>query len=268
MSQFINFSSTSSGPLGYSSQKEWLGCGALAKAKETQRKQDKEAGVIYPPFPEDDKKPVNTLLGSLFGELVQRYHRGEPVSPSAQFSWDGLSLEQSHPLTCKAVRNLLDEYMRKTPVDAFGTIVGCEVPCRIGPELFGQELTGAIDAVTEDERGIWITDWKTEGRQETWLRTKYGMMHQNWLYALAYELETGVKPIGVRYVVVVKTAKVPVINLEFEGVTPTRFEWLRRFFDTVERRRKTPIAEPSMGNCIQYNRPCTYMTNEGVCGLL
>lgn len=266
MAEIISFSSTSSGSRGYSRQKDWLGCGALAAVNEKQKLEDDAAGIVYGPFPEEGK-PVAPLVGSIFGELAQRYHQGNPVAPAALFHWDGESIEKSHPLSCNQARTTFERYAKKTAPDAFGHVHGVEIRVRIPEELFGNELTGAIDAVTEDARGIWITDWKTEGRNDTWLRDKYSLFHQNWLYALAYELETGVKPVGVRYVVVTKTEKCDVHNFEFDGVTEQRFKWLQRFFETVARKRALPIAEPSLSNCIQYNKPCKFLVNN-LCGLL
>jgi hypothetical protein len=261
-----NFKSTSSGPRGYSSQKDWLGCGALALVKERQRLQDQGAGVVYPPFAEEGK-PVDTLLGSLFGEMAQKYHAGTPLPVRDEFLWDGVSLEQSHKLTVKAARDLMDEYVKKVAPDKFGKVLECERFVRLPADLFGNELTGAIDMVTEDERGIWITDIKTEGRNDKNLRDKFSLMHQGHLYALAYEIETGIKPVGVRYVVVVKTKENPIHNFEFEGVTDKRFAWLKNFFDTVAMKRANPRPEPSYSNCNAYNRSCQFLL-DGLCSLL
>jgi hypothetical protein len=269
MSDIVLLKSTSSGPDGYSVQSGFLGCGMAASLREQSAITEKAEGVVWAPYEELDKKPVATLAGTIWGHLTQAYSSGQPVNPSAKFHWelaDGQTqdLGRTHPETVKEALRVYDAYTKEYAPNHWGEVIGVEVPCEIPAELFGRRMTGAIDMPTRDARGVWINDFKLIGREESTLWEAYSLRHQGHLYALAWELMTGEKVAGVRYIAGIKT-KVPKFRaLEYDGITEQRFRWLKNFFDTVEMKRANIRPEPSEKNCLAYGRPCVYLVN-GMC---
>lgn len=134
-------------------------------------------------------------------------------------------------------------------------------------ELFGVRRTGAIDLVTVDNGGeIWLRDFKTDGREHN-LDEKYSLRHQLHLYALGYELKTGVKPAGVEYASCVKTKLVKFRRFPFEGLTDRRFAWLKLYFEALKYQMANPRPQPSLEACKPYNRACKQLV-DGFCSLI
>lgn len=269
MSDPIILKSTSSGPDGYSVQSLYLGCGKAAFEREQSAIAEKAEGKVWAPYEELDGKPVATLAGTIWGHMAQAYHAGTPVNPSAAFVWeleDGQTqdLDKTHPVTVAEAKRMFDAYAQEHGVEHWGKFLGAEVPCEIPAELFGRRLTGAIDMVTESSDGVWINDFKLISREESLLWESYSLRHQGHLYALAWELEHGVKPIGVRYIAGIKTKAPKFRELKYDGVTDQRFRWLKNFFETVQSKRENIRPEPSDKNCLAWGRPCLYLVN-GMC---
>jgi hypothetical protein len=264
MSDLISFSSTAT-EAGLSKAKKWLGCTARAAADE--RQEAERNGEPWPLFPEEGK-PVPTAVGSLLGELQQRFYRGEPVRDSARFAWNGESIEQSHPLTCAEVRRLYKAYTTHHDPDGLGEVLGCEVQIEIPESLFGMRLTGAIDLVTRRHNGVWLWDFKTEGSSDKFMREKFSLNYQLWALALGYELLTGEKPVGVGNEITIKT-KTPVFQrLEFESLTEARLQWLKQMFEDVKAAKAAPPrARPCEDHCLAFYKACPYLVG-GMCGLL
>lgn len=256
MSETINFSSTSSGPNGWSRRSNYLGCAALALFKE---KQDSERnGVPWPLWPEEDGKPVATTVGSIYGHLVQQYRQGNPVSPSAVFHWDGVSIEESHKETCAEARRLFDAYAGSKRPDEYGEVLAVEMAIEIPESIFGLRITGAIDIVARQNDKIFIDDVKTESREDKSLEMKFGLRCQKWIYALGYELATGVKPDGCRIDLAIKTKDPKFRLFEYPGLTEWRFNWLRQQIEKVKAGIANPVADPDINHCWQYGRPCQF----------
>lgn len=260
MTAQINFTSTSSGPNGWSSLSLFLECPAKAQAKRNEAL--RQGDIPYPIYVEEGK-PVATSVGSLYGELVQRWLMGEPVATRSEFLWNGESIEKSHPLTCAEARRLYDARTKKPSY----WVVDTEVPIVIPESIFGLEITGNIDLVTKRPEGIWIGDLKTESRMEKTLKDKFSLRQQLWLYALGYELVTGVKPVGCFIDLCVKNQEPKFDIFDYEGVTDKRFEGLRTAVERVKAAMAKPEPFPSVGNCLAYSRPCSYLL-AGQCSLL
>jgi hypothetical protein len=264
MTETINFSSTGT-VAGYSRAKKWLGCGARAAADEAAEAQ--RDGSPWPLFPEEGK-PVANTVGSLLGELQQRYYRGEPVRDSAQFTWDGVDMEKSHPLTCAEVRRLYRAYTQAHDPDGLGEVLGCEVQVEIPEELFGMRLTGAIDMVVRKGGEVFLVDFKTEGQNDKLMKERYSLLPQQHLYAVGYALATGVEPAGVIYEVTVKTKSPAFHRFPFEGVTDQRMRWLKGIFEKVKAAKAAgPVPNPSEDTCLSFYRPCAYLVN-GMCSFI
>jgi hypothetical protein len=265
MSGLISFSSTGT-DAGYSKAKKWLGCKARAAADE--RAEQERNGAPWPLFPEEGK-PIANTCGSLLGELQQRFYRGEPVRDSVQFAWDGVSMEQSHPLTCAEVRRLYKAYTQKHDPDGFGEVLGCEVAVEIPESLFGMRMTGAIDMVAKRGDDVYLIDFKTEGRNDSLMKERYGLLPQLHIYALGYELKTGVKPAGVIYEVTVKTKTPDFHRLPFEGLTEQRFRWIKGVFHSIiAAKQGAHEPSPSENNCLSYYRACPFLGSTGCCSFL
>lgn len=263
----MDFSSTTTGPLGYSTQKLYLGCGANAALKEEARRKEFESGKKWPPWAEEGK-PNAALAGSIFGMLAQLYHAGQNPDAAEEFTWDGVSIEKSHEKTVAEARRIFKWYKENYSVEHWGRFKGFEVFVKIDAKHFGRELTGAIDLLTEDEAGEWINDFKLLGQEKETMRQRFGLNHQTHLYCLARELETGIKPAGVRYLAPYKTTEVKFREYRYEGTTPARFKQLQNFFDTVKMKVANPRPEPSEENCFPYSHPCSLLDEDGICSLL
>lgn len=260
----ISFSSTAT-EQGLSKNKKWLGCTARAAADE--RAEAERNGEPWPLFPEEGK-PIATTVGSCLGELQQRFYRGEPVRDSAQFAWDGVVMEQSHPLTCAEIRRLYGAYVKCHDPDGLGEVLGCEVQIEIPESLFGMRMTGAIDLVTRRNDGIWLWDFKTEGQNDKLMREKFSLNYQLWVLSLGYELKTGVKPVGVGNEITIKTKTPAFQRLEYEGLTDQRFRWVKQMFEDVKAAKAGPhTPRPSEDNCLAYYRACPFLTN-GCCSFI
>jgi hypothetical protein len=267
MTSTIDFSSTSSGPNGISALKGFLECPARASAA---RKERLARGEV--PWPLDSevkevkgkevRKPVNTTVGSIYGALMEQWSKGTPVAPSAKFTWDGVDIEESHRATCAEARRLADAAMKHygSPEQmGVGELVATEMPVKIPESLFGVEITGNIDRVTRTPAGIWIRDWKTEGKEDQNLKDKFGLSLQLWVYALAYELETGEKPVGVGIDCCIKTDDPKFRRFDYEGVTERRFEWLKMSFGRIKAAMADPKPNPNISFCWAYYKPCAFL---------
>lgn len=258
----MNFSSTSSGPDGYSKGELWLQCSERARLKAETDSQFSDNDL----YPEQDGDPVATLVGTMYGTLVQAYHAGDEYSLN-QFTWNDVSLEDSHPESCTEARRLFKAHREEYGPESFGTVVAVEELIEIPAELFGVRRTGAIDLVTLDNGGeTWLRDFKTDGREHN-LAEKYSLRQQLWVYALGYELKTGVKPAGIEYAACIKT-KVPKFRrFPFEAVTDARFKWLQGYFRELKYQMENPRPQPSLEACKPYNRACKYL-QDGFCSLI
>lgn len=258
----MNFSSTSSGPDGYSKGELWLQCSERARLKQLSDSKYSDNDL----YPEVDGDPVATLVGTMYGTLAQAYHAGEQIEPG-HFCWNDISIEDSHPASCEEARRLFAAHRSEYSPEAFGTVVAVEELIEIPESLFGIRRTGAIDLVTvNDKNELWIRDFKTDGREHNLLE-KYSLRHQLWVYALGYELKTGIKPVGVEYLSCVKTQKVKFRRFPFEAMTDTRFRWLKLYFQELKYQMNNPRPQPSLEACKKYERACKYLV-EGFCSLI
>lgn len=260
MTSIVDFSSTSSGPDGWSTLSGYLECPARADIK--RREQLARGGKPWPLFEETKGKPVNVTVGSLYGELVQRWLAGNPVAPSAKFTWDGEDMETTHPATCAEARRLVDaatKHYGSLERMGIGELVATEMPIEIPESVFGLRITGNIDLVLRDARGIWIRDLKTEGKEEQSLKDKFGLRQQLWIYALGYELATGEKPVGVGIECCIKTQDPKFRRYDYEAVTDQRFKWLAESVARVKAAMAEPRPNPHISNCWAYYKPCSFL---------
>lgn len=275
MGEFVDFSSTSSGPDGWSALSGYLECPARADAARRNTMARGEAPFALDPETKEVKgkvvrKPINTTVGTIYGELMQRWMRGTPASPSARFSWNGENIEESHPETCAEARRLVDKataHYGSLEQMGIGELVATEMPIEIPESLFGLRVTGNIDLVLRTPEGIWIRDLKTEGREEENLKDKFGLRQQLWIYALGYELVTGEKPLGVGIECCIKTAEPKFRRFDYEGITPRRFEWLKQSIERVKVAMEDPKPNPNISFCWAYYKPCRFLV-ESQCSLL
>ncbi len=263
----VDFSSTSSGPDGWSTLSGYLECPSRAHAK--RQEQIERNGAPWPLFEETKGKPVPTTVGSIYGELMQRWMAGNPVAPSARFSWDGVDMEQSHPATCAEARRLVDEATKhygSLQQMGIGELVATEMPIEIPESLFGIRISGNIDLVLRTPQGIVIRDLKTEGKEEQSLKDKFSLRHQLWIYALGYELATNEKPVGVGIECCIKTTVAKFRRFDYEGVTERRFKWLRDSAERVKAAMANPTSNPHISNCWAHYKPCAFLL-DGVCSI-
>lgn len=255
-SEVCDLSSTSSGLAGWSRRSNYLGCAALASIK--QKEAEEQGDTPWPLWPEEDDKPNATTVGSIYGHLVQQYRAGRPVSPSAVFHWNGASIEDSHKATCAEARRLFDAYAKEKRPDEYGEVIGVEVPIEIPESIFGLRITGAIDIVAYSGGRTFIDDVKTDGREDKNLEMKYGLRCQKWIYALGYELATGVKPDGCRIDLAIKTQTPKFRLFEYPGVTEWRLNWMRQQIEKVKAAMLNPRPDATLNNCWQYGKPCAF----------
>lgn len=263
MTEYISFSSTSSGANGWSTLSAYLECPAKAH---TDRKVQIERGSTPRPLYEETKgKPVAATVGSIYGELMQRWMSGKPIGPRTKFQWDGVDMEATHPATCAEARRLVDSataHYGSLAQMGIGELVATEMPITIPESLFGLEITGNIDLVLRTPEGIWIRDIKTEGREEASLRAKFSLRHQLWVYALGYEIATGEKPVGVGIDCCIKTATPKFFPFNYDALTERRFKWLAESVTRVKAAMEAPTPKPQLGNCYSYSKPCRYYLND------
>jgi hypothetical protein len=177
-------------------------------------------------------------------------------------------MEQTHPLTCAEVRRLYKAYTQAHDPDGLGEVLGCEVQIEVPEELFGMRMTGAIDLVTKRGGDVYLVDFKTEGQNDKLMRDRYSLLPQQHLYALGYELATGVKPAGVVYEVTIKTKSPVFQRFEFEGLTEQRLRWLKGMFERIKAAKAAgAVPNPSEDNCLSYYRACPYLVN-GCCSFI
>lgn len=265
MTETINFSSTSSGIYGYSRWKRWLGCSSRAAEDE---KRDLEQGdKPWPLFPEEGE-PVATTVGSLTGELIQRWYKQEPVAPSATFFWDGQNISESHPLTVAQSKFLAEEYAKHHTVDDQGELIGCEIRIEIPELLFGFPISGAIDmAFRNPATGrVRLKDLKTHGRNQN-IFEQHTLEHQVFLYQIGYHLNYGEQPEGHDILAIVKNKEPKFLPFPFEQVDDYRMRWLRNMAETIQLKRANPRPEPGLGTCMQHNTPCRFFV-DGRCALI
>jgi hypothetical protein len=268
MAEIINFSSTSSGPNGWSNLSKFLECpskAAVGRAESIER-----GDIPYELFPEDKGKPVNTTVGSLYGELMQMWMRGTPPSPRAEFHWNGVSIQKSHPATVAETWRLYDEAVKhygSIEQMNIGELVATEMPIEIPESILGIKVTGNIDVVTRTAEGVWIRDIKTHGKEEQSLRDYWSLRQQLWIYAWGYELATGEKPVGVGIDCCIKTAEPKFRRFDFEALTERRLKWLVESIERVKTAMANPRPAPCISNCWAYNKPCTFLI-ENQCSLL
>jgi hypothetical protein len=227
------------------------------------------------PFPEVDGDPVNTTVGSIYGELCQRWLRGDPVSPSTQLFWQAgdevANLQQTHPATVALSWRLYEKYTAKYAADHWGEIVGCEVPIVVPGSLFGLDfdLTGNVDLLVKNERGLGVVDLKTEGRNGKELKMKFGLRAQKWIYALGVELSTSFgKPDFCAVDICIKNKEPVFDKFEYEAMTEKRFKWLSGEIDYVKQQMANPKPRPHIAFCHAYGRPCEHYVDGSGCGLL
>lgn len=265
----MEFKSTSSGLNGWSMLSLYLSCSALAADIRSRY----VPGMPRPLYEEQGNKPVATLVGSLYGDLVQHYLTDRTVIPNEEFVWvfennDRQSLDVSHPASCAEARRLYIEYTKFYRPDHLGKIIAVEHPIIIPGSMFGVpfDISGNIDFVVETAKGIEIWDAKTEGREEANLKAKFSLRQQLWIYSLGYELETGIKPVGTGIDCVIKRKEPGFIKFEYEAVTDKRFKWLQDSILEVNNKMNNPRSEPKLTNCWPYGTPCQYLL-EGMCGI-
>lgn len=270
MSELI-LKSTSSGINGWSTLSEYLDCGARAEAA---RKAKLIGPSEYMPFPEVDGDPVNTTVGSIYGELCQRWLRGDPVRPATQLFWQAgdevLDLQKSHPATVALSWVLYEKYTQKYDAKHWGEIVGCEVPITIPGSLFGLEfdLTGNVDLLVRNERGLGVVDLKTEGRNDKNLYMKFSLRAQKWIYALGVELSTDFgKPNFCAIDLCIKNKEPKFDKFYYDAMTDRRFAWLRAEIEYVKAQMANPVPRPNIAFCHKYNRPCEFFVDQG-CSLV
>lgn len=268
MTSIVTFKSTSTGPDGYSTKKNFMGCGAIAVVKERQAREDFANGVSYPPY-EENGKADGAVTGSLLGHLLQNYHAGKPDPVRAEFHWEGHgSMEKTHPKTCAEVRRLYDWYTSTHTENHWGKFVGQEVWCEVPAELFGERVTCAIDLVTEEDGGEILSDFKWLAREEKTVWEEYSLTHQLFFYAIAREIQTG-KPVKrIQYLTGFKRKENPAVVPQVYDITDEyRIRWLKNFMETVQAKRLAARPEPSPSNCLAYGRACQFLL-QGKCGLL
>lgn len=257
----MNFESTSSGSAGWSSLSKFLDCpkrAAIRYAASLAR-----GGVPYDIYSEDEAKPVATAVGSIFGDLVEKWLAGERVDHKEEFFWNKVSIENSHKLTVAEARRLFEAYTKHYRPDHLGKVIATQVNIRIPESLLGLEVSGNLDLVVEDEKGrLGIVDIKTDGRNDKFLRMKYGVRAQKWWYALGYELLTGRKPDFVMIDLTIKNANPAFNKFEYEAMTEQRFRWLQDLAKQVKTAMANPMPVPNLGNCWEYSRPCQFHSND------
>lgn len=198
---------------------------------------------------------------------MQRWLGGNPAAPSAQFAWEGVNIEKTHPETCREVRHLVDKataHYGSLEQMGIGELVATEVPIEIPESLFGLRITGAIDLVLRTPAGIVIRDLKTESKEDANLKDKFSLRQQLWIYALGYELATGEKPIGVGIECCIKTKDPKFRRFDYEGVTERRFSWLRQSVERVKSAMADPKPNPNVSFCWAYYRACPFLV-DGLC---
>jgi len=267
MTDILNFRGTSSGPNGWSSLSKFLDCPARAAAE----RQELLArnGTPWDLFPEDKGKPINTTVGSLYGEMLQMWMRGEPPSPRVQFHWEGELMERSHPATCAEARRLYDkatEHYGSLAQMGIGELVATEMPIEIPESLTGIQITGNIDLVLRTPEGIWIKDIKSHGREDANLRDYFSLRQQLWIYAWGYELATGEKPVGVGIECIIKTETPKFRRFDFEALTDKRLKWVVDSIERVKEAMGRPRPHPCISNCWSYYKPCSFLV-DNMCAL-
>jgi hypothetical protein len=259
MSEIHELASTSSGVKGWSSLSQFLDCPAKAAANIAAALDRGDAP--YDLYPEDGK-PVATVVGSIYGSLVEAWLMGKPVAPSAKLVWNGVPLLDTHPLTVDEAWRLADARMSKG--FDFGNTVATQVDIVIPESVFGLEITGNLDLVVESNGNIWIGDLKTEGRADANLFEKFSLRQQLWIYCLGYEIKTGVKPIGCFIDLIIKNKEPKIDLFVYEGLTDQRFAWLKDSVARVKSAMADPRPLPSLNSCIAYNRKCQFLI-DGMC---
>lgn len=263
----IILGSTSSGPDGFTTQSEYLGCGARARVKEEKARDMHRKGESWPPYAEEGKV-VPTLVGTVAGFLIQSWHAGMKLDHRDTIAWGEQSLEESHPLTLAEARRVYEWYTDTIPLEKWGRYSGHEVPVTIPKDAYGHKLTGAIDLITTDEDGReWINDFKVRGKKSLFIMEEAGLRMQTFLYARARQLE-GREIAGVRYLSIIRTDTIKLVNLEFPGLEEERLRAIENFFETVKAKRAAARPEPSEDHCLSYSRRCSFLDDAGLCQLL
>jgi hypothetical protein len=179
-------------------------------------------------------------------------------------------LQKTHPLTVALSWVLYEAYTKKYDNKHWGEIVGCEVPVTIPGSLFGLDfdLTGNVDLLVRNERGLGIVDVKTEGRNDKNLKMKFSLRAQKWIYALGVELSTPYgKPDFCAIDICIKN-KPPVFDkFYYEAMTDSRFKWLSGEMEYVKKQMANPKPRPHIAFCHAYNRPCEFYLDNG-CSLI
>lgn len=269
----VHLASTSSGIWGYSVQSRYLDCSYEAHEHEMSRVA--HAHLSYQPEPEEvvlDKKgnahpTVNNLLvGSAFGELVQQYLAKTPYVLYSPVYWENVPIKDSHATTIALVWEMFRAFCDKHSPDSFGEVIGTEVAISIPEDLFGLPVTGAIDFLSRDGRGLWVNDIKTTSsvdNKEDPFRHHYRMQQQCWLYACGHHIATGEEIAGVRHIIQTRKNSDTYV-VESEGLTPSRMRWLQTYCNDVLAQRANIRPQPSSSRCMKYHKPCRFM-QDGIC---
>lgn len=265
----MDFKSTSSGINGWSLLSLYLSCPALAANIRTRY----VPNVPRPLYTEERNKPVATLVGSIYGDLVSRYVTDQAVIPNEEFVWvyennDQQSLDVSHPASCAEARRIYIAHTKQYRPDHLGKVVEVEYPVVIPGDVFGVpfDISGNIDFVIRSPKGIEVWDEKTEGREEANLKAKFSLRQQLWFYALGYELKTGTKVNSCNIDGVIKRKEPEFFKFNYEAVTDKRFKWLQDSVLRVKAAMENPQAHPCLDNCWPYSKPCEFLI-EGMCSL-
>jgi len=276
----VIFKSTAS-EAGFSSLGNWLACPARAQMDEDA----KSAAPFTAPYPED-AKPSPTLVGSLAGEMIQRWYAGMPISPRATFLWEAegviTNLEETHPLSTKEARRLFDAYSMAHSPDHYGEPLGFEIRVEVPASVFGIRVTGALDAKfrlsesaaerlrqagrTAEAGQTAIVDWKTAARATD--TTDWTLKPTMQIYAVGDHILSGIRPAHLIWDVVKKTKEVAFEKHYAYALTEGHVQWLRNVFAEIGRRKSLgPVPEPSPANCVAWGRACPNL-EDNFCKLL
>jgi len=258
----LELASTSSGINGWSSLSGYLDC--ASKADLARKAAIERGNVPWDLFPEEGK-PVATLVGSIYGALVESWLCGNPPSPRVSLLWNGAELAPSHPLSVAEAWRLFDA-RTKHGFDR-GQVVATQVDILIPEQVFGLEISGNMDIVVESADGVWIGDIKTEGRTDANLFEKFALRQQLWIYCLGYELKTGVKPVGCFIDLCIKNKEPKFETYVYEGLSDARFAWLKESVSRVKSAMADPRPTMGVNSCISYNKKCA-MLSDGMCSLI
>lgn len=268
--------SSSSGVNGWSRLSGFLNCSALAAENRLRASSGQVLPLAQEEITDKGNKPSALLVGSLYGDLVQSYLRGNPAAADEPLFWDygiedvaNQDLQKTHPASVKEALRLYVAYTKEYTPNHLGKVIATEFPITIPGEIFGLpfDISGSIDCVVESGAGIIIDDLKTESAEQQNLKDKFSIREQLWIYALGYELATGIKPVGCKIDCCIKTKEPKFRQYDYEGMTERRMKWLRHQVTRAHKEMQNPQPNPSVHNCNPWGHACMYLQN-GMCSLI